>query len=545
MARQLLATLREFFGPDERSGWLFGSDASTGSSQAQHAGDSASFLNRASRGMHSTTQLATSSDYAVSGPSLPLYTRAEARQGSPVLRAWRIITRFCDENYEELRDTLNWPATIEQINALQHGLGQALPPAVCEWLLCCDGQEVESFASCKDGLFFGLPFLGTDDILREWQFWRHVDKNPETGLNPVLKAHMRSCPTQWVRCEYSCPGWIPLISDGNGNYVGVDLNPDPAGSGKAGQVILFGRDFDTKIVVYGCDGPDGWAKFLQSFAEELEAGTTFVMHAADEVDSGASEDQVGYKSYFAGAGDRGGDMGVEFQLVGEYARWPVLECWADRSLRAWKMLGLAEEHHDSSFTSESLLSDDLGDISKTSSTHDPMDPLHTNIQSKTPRQSSSMRISTPPTQIQSYRSKKDNGSYRESSPSIRQTAMPAPQPLVDLPTIEDVRAVEAVSMTHSSRASSVLNPIRNLTRNSLYLNIKGNSSVLPLHETVEMVPPPSNKLPPQHPGTDAADTSHTPWKRAQGMRSTAQLLNSDTNPEGASADFVDASKSDV
>ncbi|WFD21567.1 Cell wall assembly regulator [Malassezia equina] len=391
--------------------------------------------------MQSTTALTAIPDSATPGPPLPLYTSSDVRQGSPVVRAWRTITRFCDENYEELRDALNWPATIEQINALQHGLGQALPPAVCEWLLCCDGQEVESYASCKDGLFFGLPFLGTDVILREWQFWRHVDRHAETGLNPELKSRMRSCPVQWVRCEYSCPGWIPLIADGNGNYIGVDLSPDPAGAGKAGQVIVFGRDFDTKVVVYGCDGPDGWAKFLQSFAEELEAGTTYVMHGADEVDSNTSEDQIGYKSYFAGAGERGGEAGVEFQLVGEYARWPILECWAERSFRAWKMVGLAEDHRDSPFTSDSLLQDDLDDISKTSSTHDPMDPLHTNLRTKTPhKSSSSFRNSIPPTQASYRRSKKEKGPRHEASPTVRRNPMPAPQPLVDLPTIEDVRA---------------------------------------------------------------------------------------------------------
>ncbi|CCU98086.1 Similar to regulatory component B-1,3-glucan synthesis [Malassezia sympodialis ATCC 42132] len=539
MARQFLATLHEFFGSEGRN-------VGTDLSQAYHASGSGPFLNRASQGMQSTTRLTSTPDYSVSGPSLPLYTRSDIRQGSPVARAWRTITRFCDENYEELRDALNWPATIEQINTLQHGLGQALPAAVCEWLLCCDGQEVESYASCKDGLFFGLPFLGTDDILREWQFWRHVDRNPETGLNPVLKGHMRSCPTKWVRREYSCPGWIPLIADGNGNYMGVDLNPDPTGPGKPGQVILFGRDFDTKIVIYGCDGPDGWAKFLQSFAEELEAGTTFVMHAADEVSSGASEDQIGYRSYFAGAGDRGGEAGVEFQLVGEFAHWPVLECWAERSIRAWKMLGLAEEHRDGPITSDPSLPEDLGDISKTSSTHDPMDPLTTNASSRMRRKSSSStHTSTPPTQPQSFRTRKNLDSYRSTSPTVRRTRMPAPQPLVDLPTIEDVRAVEAVDLSQSSRTASALNPIRNLARNTLYLNVKGTNSVLPLHETVEMVPRPSNELPPQHLEDSAADTLHEPWKRTHGMRSSAQLLHSDTNPEGETVDLVDAPKTDV
>lgn len=537
MARQFLATLQDFFTPEGRPGGLFGGSGATHSSQGRRHGGSASFLNRASQGMQSTTALTALPDSATSGPSLPLYTSSDVRQGSPVVRAWRTITRFCDENYEELRDALNWPATIEQINALQHGLGQALPPAVCEWLLCCDGQEVESYASCKDGLFFGLPFLGTDDILREWQFWRHVDRDAETGLNPELKSRMRSCPVQWVRCEYSCPSWIPLIADGNGNYIGVDLSPDPAGAGKAGQVIVFGRDFDTKVVVYGCDGPDGWAKFLQSFAEELEAGTTYVMHGADEVDSNTSEDQIGYKSYFAGAGEHGGEAGVEFQLVGEYARWPILECWAERSFRAWKMVGLAEDHRDGSFTSDSLLQEDLGDISKTSSTHDPMDPLHSNLPTKTPRKSSSsFRNSTPPTQAPYRLSKKEKGPRHEASPTVRRNPMPAPQPLVDLPTIEDVRAVEAVNMAHTSRS---LGPIRNLTRDSLYLNIRGTASVLPLHEAVEMVPQPSNELPPQ-PSEGHATEPPALWKRDHATRSTTQLLESDTKSEAALEDALHA-----
>ncbi|WFD25262.1 Cell wall assembly regulator [Malassezia nana] len=485
--------------------------------------------------------LTGSHEASVLMPTLPLYARSDVRQGSPVARAWRTITRFCDENYEELRDSVNWPATIEQINALQQGLGQALPPAVCEWLLCCDGQEIESYASCKDGLFFGLPFLGTDDILREWQFWRHVDKNAETGRNPELRARMRSCPVQWVRCEYSCPGWIPLISDGNGNYIGVDMSPDPEGPGKSGQVIVFGRDFDTKVVVYGCDGPDGWAKFLQSFAEELEAGTTYVMHAADEVDSNASEDQIGYRSYFAGAGECGGVAGVEFQLVGQYARWPVLECWAERSFRAWKMLGLAEEHRDHSCTSESMLPEELSDLSKTSSTHDPMDPLLVQGRARKPRRSSSQQGSMPPP---GQRTKKDRSVKVDMYPAEQRPTMPAPQPLVDLPTIEDVRAVEATDRTLSANAPSTLNPVRNLTRNSLYLNIKGTNSVLPLHETLEMVSRPSNELA-QEDGGDATDAYQAPWKRTQATRSTTQLLTSDTKLEGVRAEETAVLSMDV
>ena len=137
-------------------------------------------------GFHSTAALTQSADD--SQTSLPIFS-TNIRRGGSVVRAWDRLKHFCDENYEELRDTLNWPATQEQLAMLQHGIRQTLPQAVCEWLLCCDGQEVESLATCKDGLFFGLPFLGTDDILREWQFWRHVDKDAETGDNPQTVSY--------------------------------------------------------------------------------------------------------------------------------------------------------------------------------------------------------------------------------------------------------------------------------------------------------------------------------------------------------------------
>jgi hypothetical protein len=43
-------------------------------------------------------------------------------------------------------------------------------------------------------------------------------------------------------------GWIPLLSDWEGNHIGVDLEPGP--SGKVGQVINFGRDEEEKYVLF-------------------------------------------------------------------------------------------------------------------------------------------------------------------------------------------------------------------------------------------------------------------------------------------------------
>ncbi|KZV84429.1 hypothetical protein EXIGLDRAFT_655021, partial [Exidia glandulosa HHB12029] len=222
-------------------------------------------------------------------------------------------------------------------------MGLQLPPAVRDSYLVVDGQEAESAAGCNEGLFFGLTLLPLDDVLEEWRFWRGVDDDPATGANPRLREIMDSLPAGWIRKEYSQRGWIPLVTDKAGNYMGVDLSPGE--SGQPGQVIIFGRDFDTKVVVFRGEGPAGWARWLASFADELEATEGFELGKSDDTSDG-SEDGVGYESYYGGGGtthkgDGGGDSGVSgMRLTGEYRGWSVLEAWADRSVRRWQEAGV-------------------------------------------------------------------------------------------------------------------------------------------------------------------------------------------------------------
>uniref|UniRef100_V5ETS7 Knr4/Smi1-like domain-containing protein n=2 Tax=Kalmanozyma brasiliensis (strain GHG001) TaxID=1365824 RepID=V5ETS7_KALBG len=265
----------------------------------------------------------------------------------PVRQTWGRIRKWCHKNYPEISDTLNWPCTNDALDELEMTIGYALPTCVRESYLTYDGQELESNQSCQDGLFFGAALLSLEQVAQEWKFWRAVDEDPETAANPQVRNLMASCPHKWVRAEYSCRGWIPLITDHAGNYIGVDLSPHPAGGGSAGQVILFGRDFDTKVVCWKGEGAGGWGRFLQTFADELETGEFWTL---EELGAGSEdeEDMIGYESYFSGGagagqggGDRGGEGSASFRLAGEYKGWPVLEAWADRSVRLWESVGLA------------------------------------------------------------------------------------------------------------------------------------------------------------------------------------------------------------
>ncbi|KAH7890005.1 hypothetical protein F5I97DRAFT_1801062 [Phlebopus sp. FC_14] len=264
----------------------------------------------------------------------------------PLAHTWNRLKLWLAREYPELGDTLNYGILPQDLAQIEMQFGFALPQAVRESYLAVDGQEAESSAGCSEGLFFGLSLLPLEDVLEEWRFWREVDEDPATGANSRLRELMRSVPDGWVRKEYSQRGWIPLVVDKAGNYIGVDLNPGESGS--VGQVIVFGRDFDTKIVLWRGDGPGGWAKWLSNFVDELESGEGFEL-GQNNNDSEGSEDDVGYEAYFfdgngRGQGDGGGESGSGgLRLTGEYRGWSPLEAWADRSVKKWYEAGVLQD----------------------------------------------------------------------------------------------------------------------------------------------------------------------------------------------------------
>lgn len=261
-------------------------------------------------------------------------------QHPSLAQTWARLRVWLGNEYPELGDTLNYGILPHDLAEIEMQLGVELPSAVRESYLQVDGQEPESSAGCSAGLFFGLTLLPLTDVLDEWRFWREVDDDPQTGANARLRDGMRAMPPNWVRREYSCRGWIPLASDKGGNYLGVDLSPGEGGA--VGQVIIFGRDVDTKVVMWRGDGTNGWAKWLASFVEELESGEGIELGSSDR-DGSEDEDDIGYDSYFydgtgRGQGDAGGDSGL--RLGGEYRGWSILDALADRSIRRWYAAGV-------------------------------------------------------------------------------------------------------------------------------------------------------------------------------------------------------------
>lgn len=94
--------------------------------------------------------------------------------------------------------------------------------------------------------------------------------------NKVAFPKQGSIPPNAILPLYAHSMWIPIVTDRAGNYIALDLSHDPesedssgdSGSGQWGQIILFGREFDTKFKI-----ADNFGDFLLIFANDLELGS--------------------------------------------------------------------------------------------------------------------------------------------------------------------------------------------------------------------------------------------------------------------------------
>ncbi|KAI1377454.1 cell wall assembly and cell proliferation coordinating protein [Hypoxylon crocopeplum] len=226
----------------------------------------------------------------------------------PVGHSWKRIDRWAEENYPELFDQLCEGCTDNDLNELEHQLDCSLPQDVRDSLTIHDGQERGGIPT---GIIFGSMLLDCEEMVQEWDQWRKVNQQyllETTIVKPAvpskafggsnqasssksapgspgsqkeswrqeLQARQDSVPQGAVQRAYAHPGWIPLVRDWGGNNLAVDLAPGPTGTW--GQIILFGRDYDTKYVV-----ARSWASFLAIVADDLNSGKWFVDEDTNEL----------------------------------------------------------------------------------------------------------------------------------------------------------------------------------------------------------------------------------------------------------------------
>ncbi|CAK9435530.1 uncharacterized protein LODBEIA_P02570 [Lodderomyces beijingensis] len=247
---------------------------------------------------------------------------------------WDRIEHWIDEEYPEIDDYLNDGVTTADLDEFLQDLkcgSRRLPEDFRQFYKRHDGQ----FRGGKPtGLVMGLVLLDLESIVEENMMWNKVAERLEaqqylaqkqqqsqqqqqqsqnldvkegsSGSHQHSKpsntfiSHQRSIPPNSIQPVYYHRGWIVLLKDNIGNQVAMDLCPGP--NGTWGQIILFGRDFDTKLVI-----AINLQDFIFSFVSDLEAGNF-------QIDSTEYNEQLGFLSP-----ERDGDfmIGDEDESQGE------------------------------------------------------------------------------------------------------------------------------------------------------------------------------------------------------------------------------------
>ena len=243
------------------------------------------------------------------------------RDGQPPLplmdSLWHKIEAWLEEEYPELGDNLNDGVTTADLNEFENDVGCGLLPV--EFRQFYKRHDGQMRGGAPAGLIMGLTLLDIESIVEEYQIWGKVAARLERqqyaataaagssaaaggagGAGNNFLANQKSLPPQAVQCVYLHKGWIPFARDDGGNQIAVDLAPGPAGVW--GQVILFGRDFDTKVVIAQL-----FQEFVFNFVSDLEAGNFQVDQGKEE--SGYLEISRDDDDYMIGAEDEGqGDL---------------------------------------------------------------------------------------------------------------------------------------------------------------------------------------------------------------------------------------------
>lgn len=239
---------------------------------------------------------------------------------------WDRIEHWIDEEYPELDDNLNDGVTSADLNEFLQDLkcgSKSLPEDFRQFYKRHDGQLR---GGKPTGLIMGLVLLDLESIVEENILWnkvaerlerqqymaQHQQKQNELKEGSLQQqqhyqkqaatfiTNQRSIPPNAIQPFYYNKGWVILLKDNIGNQVAMDLNPGP--NGTWGQIILFGRDFDTKLVI-----AHSLQEFIFEFTTDLESGNFLI-------DSSEYQEELGFLS-----SDRDGDfmIGDEDENQGE------------------------------------------------------------------------------------------------------------------------------------------------------------------------------------------------------------------------------------
>lgn len=147
---------------------------------------------------------------------------------------WTRIDGWLGRHFPEGLERLPGGAAEDAVQRLQAEMGFELPQDLYRFLLHHDGTG--DLALHAEGRWF----LSTEEITEAWQELTDLWVDTDQDDFAVPAGPLR--PRWWHRL------WIPLATDGMGNYLCIDM--DPLEGGTPGQVFRWRRDEGPTRVLY-------------------------------------------------------------------------------------------------------------------------------------------------------------------------------------------------------------------------------------------------------------------------------------------------------
>lgn len=133
---------------------------------------------------------------------------------------------------------MNKGATIFEIEELEKFMNQKLPVSYIQLLKTYNGEKSSL------GFLGGFAYLNTEEVKREWLFFKNAPGKKSEALNQVKKI---------TNILYSAKR-IPFAYDGSGNFLCIDFIPNA--EGVLGQIIYL-----------PCGDPEPVSVIADSFAD--------------------------------------------------------------------------------------------------------------------------------------------------------------------------------------------------------------------------------------------------------------------------------------
>lgn len=145
---------------------------------------------------------------------------------------WTRWENWMKQHAPRLLNILNPGVTYEAMDSLEKLIGTAMPADFKAFYAIHNGQQ-----KTRTGLIDADQLLPVEDIIDKWHYWQDL---LDAGTFMYNDEPIASEPDTGIRNNWWNPLWIPVTSDGFGNYLCIDLDPAPEGT--HGQIITLWHD---------------------------------------------------------------------------------------------------------------------------------------------------------------------------------------------------------------------------------------------------------------------------------------------------------------